>query len=131
MDTVLTPPQSSNGHKPSPEKAVSQAGRRDILEDLVAEPVSVQESATIPTNLIDGWASYYLQLSLPALEVESVEIQIVARRVLVRGKYTVPVAEDGIPTSSRASCRAPSVRRSRCRAKWMVAMPRPGTIGAS
>jgi len=95
MDTVLTPPQSSNGHKRSPQTADSQATRRDILEELFAEPVSVQESAMIPTNLIDGWASYYLQLSLPALDVKSVSIQSVARRVLVRGRYTVPVVEDG------------------------------------
>jgi HSP20 family protein len=95
MTTILAPPGSTNGFEPS----AAQVKRPDVMDESVTERVLVQIPATdtgcIPTNLVDSWACYYLQLSVPALDVRTATIEIVARRVIVSGKYTVPIIEDG------------------------------------
>jgi HSP20 family protein len=95
MTSVLTPAGPTNGFNPSP----AQYERPVTMDELVHQSILVQIPAgnmgCIPTNLIDSWACYCLQLSVPALDVRTVKIEIVARRVIVSGTYTVPVVEDG------------------------------------
>lgn len=58
-----------------------------------------QMSDTLETvarsNLIETWGSYVLQIALPGVEPDSVEIEIVARQVTVRGRHHVPDIDGG------------------------------------
>jgi HSP20 family protein len=49
----------------------------------------------IPSNLIETWGHYYLQLAIPGADLSDVEIEIVARSVTVSGAYRLPVIESG------------------------------------
>lgn len=61
---------------------------RDGFEPLPA-------TATIPSNLIETWGTYWLQLSLPGIDPRSLEIQVVARQVSIHGTYHTPIIDDG------------------------------------
>jgi HSP20 family protein len=49
----------------------------------------------IPSNLIETWGHFHLQLALPGVDLSDVEIEIVARTVTVTGAYRLPVVESG------------------------------------
>lgn len=49
----------------------------------------------IPSNLIETWGHYHLQLALPGVDLSDVEIEIVARTVVVAGAYRLPAVESG------------------------------------
>lgn len=52
---------------------------------------------SIPSNLIETWGHYHLQLALPGVDLSDVEIEILARTVTVAGAYRLPVVESGDP----------------------------------
>jgi HSP20 family protein len=47
----------------------------------------------IPSNLLESWESLWLQVSLPGIEVDSLQIEAVARQLRLRGKRRLPAIE--------------------------------------
>lgn len=110
MDTGITLNQYQNrlaeGHR------LNEESTRSIVDELFPEMVVLQVPSNgkghLPTNLIESWSSYFLQLMVPAIDVDSLRIQVVARHLTVSGKYSIPVIESGsfvrrqLPTGSFA-----------------------------
>lgn len=75
----------------------------DILEQLfqstVELPVPAQRPAErvggMPCNLIETWANYYLQVALPGIDPERLDVQVEGRKAIVKGKYAFPEVDNG------------------------------------
>jgi HSP20 family protein len=61
--------------------------RRFLLDGPVHE--------STPSNLVETWGHYHLQLALPGVDLSEVEIEIVARTVTVAGAFRLPAVESG------------------------------------
>lgn len=77
----------------------SKAGSGNILDELLPEMVLLQVPVNgrgvLPTNLIESWSAYFLQLMVPGIDIKSLTIQVVAQHVTVTGKYDIPAIEGG------------------------------------
>lgn len=69
----------------------------ELTADLMGEDVVVsvpsKSTGNVASNLVESWGSYWLQLSLPGVDLQTLDIQVVARHVTVQGKYRVPLIE--------------------------------------
>jgi HSP20 family protein len=70
-----------------------------LLQDTVALPFpptnASERPAKIACNLIETWANYYVQVALPGIDPERVDLQVVGREVIVRGTYAPPEVDNG------------------------------------
>jgi HSP20 family protein len=69
-----------------------------LLDELLLERTPAGEPALpaagrIASNLLETWGAYWVQLCLPAVDPESLQVQVVARQLTVSGKYHVPKIE--------------------------------------
>lgn len=62
------------------------------------------ETRRVASNLLETWASYFLQIALPG--AEHLEIDVVARQVVVTGKYHLPTIESATFIRSETENRA-------------------------
>jgi HSP20 family protein len=65
----------------------------ELLLERTAPAELAQPAARIASNLLETWEAYWVQLSLPAVDPESLQVQVVARRLTVSGTYHVPQIE--------------------------------------
>jgi HSP20 family protein len=65
------------------------------LETLFPVPSALPVETAIPSNLIETWGHYHLQLALPGVSPSDLEIEVVSRTVTVSGTYRTPVIESG------------------------------------
>ncbi len=71
----------------------------DLLDRLVqqggtlAVPSERVAGGEITSNLLETWESYWLQVSLPGADPETLDIHVVARHLTVKGKYHIPAIE--------------------------------------
>lgn len=61
--------------------------------DLYLGALDVFEQQDIPSNLVETWACYYLQVALPGADPASLDVETVARHVMVRGRRDIPDME--------------------------------------
>lgn len=64
-------------------------------ETLFPVPSALPVETAIPSNLIETWGHYHLQLALPGVRPGDLEIEVVSRIVTVSGAYRTPVIESG------------------------------------
>jgi HSP20 family molecular chaperone IbpA len=88
MATSLSELEFRNGSEPDTQ-VIEWRQPQDIP---VRVPAGKLETGT---NLIETWTSYCVQMALPGVDLASLRIEVVARRLTVSGKYRVPVIEGG------------------------------------
>jgi HSP20 family protein len=83
-----TLPQSSN-------RLVSELQRLpDIVDQLFREGLhGPAPEPRVRSNLLETWESYWLQIALPTADVDTLRVQVVARKVMVGGKFRPPIIE--------------------------------------
>lgn len=66
-----------------------------LLQNGFFRSATEEMSGNSLSNLIETWASYSLQIALPGTNPDKLEIEIVARQVIVRGRHHVAEIESG------------------------------------
>lgn len=89
METTFVQETDTSGFRP--DQAEIDAFLRTVLGPNGTEP----KVAAGPSNLTETWSSCSLQVALPGIDPDALEIEIVARTVTVRGRYHVPAPDDG------------------------------------
>jgi HSP20 family protein len=88
--TVLDPrPPITDSPIPDSLAWLFQGQRTPTILDEPAHPAV----GDIPSNLLETWESLWLQVFLPGIEVESLQVEALARRVRLHGKRRLPSIE--------------------------------------
>ena len=67
-----------------------------LFTEILSENATFGEPAPLPrpqSNLLETWVAYFLQVALPGADPGSLNIEVVARQVTVKGTYHMPAIE--------------------------------------
>src|SRR5947209_6047489 len=84
---MTSTPQSSNSN------INGFAHLPDMVEGLFRDGVMAPVPGGIRSNLLESWGSLWLQLALPGVDIDSLKVQVIGRKLLVNGKTRIPPVE--------------------------------------
>ena len=93
MEAKATINPQTNGNADS--KAASGRTLDELLPEMVRLQVPINGRGVLPTNMVESWSSYFLQLMVPGIDIKSLTVQVVAQHVTVTGKYDIPTIDGG------------------------------------
>jgi HSP20 family protein len=80
-------------HEHSLDPIAWSAAEADIMI-CAAQPVTVNRTPQ-PSNLLETWGSYVLQVALPGADLNALHIEVLYRRVNIDGKCLIPQGGTG------------------------------------